>query len=302
MIEDDRDPRYAPGVDIIVVAYQQPVDVERFVRTLLENPPAVEWSLHFVDVGTADGVGSKVEHQADRLRALIPGHQVHFRTHSANVGFNRAVNDALTVGDRQTVAVFNADTAFIASPADTGRLPGENVVDRMDRLIVTEPGVGVVGPRQIDSRGKITAGGIFGTMAEPKHRDFGHAAAGPLSRDVRRDAVVVAGSAFAASRHMLDELQGCPIHADFVMATDDLRGLATPTNWGPLLPTTHFWGETWLCYHALAHGYVNWYVGDVTMIHECHGAPNSLGWARQHRTADQALFRAACDHHGIAHD
>jgi hypothetical protein len=72
----------------------------------------------------------------------------------------------------------------------------------------------------------------------------------------------------------------------------------------PLLETTHYYSETWPCYHMHGHGRTLWYCGDVKMIHHWHASHPQGSPADQAMEADRALFRKMCDEHEppIPHD
>lgn len=270
---------YRPGVDVIVVAYRQPDHLRRFVNTLRRWPPTVDMTLHVVDVDPAEPSGLSMADlvDGDGLAVEFP-----------NIGFNRAANRAGARGDREVVALFNADVAFIGP---SGQHQHRHVIDAMHEALAVHANWGIVGPRQRDSQDRITAGGIFGTYAKPRHRAWMADANSHVARDVRDDAVTVAGSAFALRRDTWDQLTACPVHTKHAEGEE-----------GPFLPNHHYWGETWVCYHAAAHNLRSVYLGDVECIHDIHGADPTCRFGRQHAPADQARFRAACDDHGLAHD
>lgn len=189
-----------------------------------------------------------------------------------NIGHGSGINRLALLLDVQ-----ESDYLFIVNPDVVWTEP---VIDRLVSFLQAEPSAAMVGPKQMDSKGRITAGGIIGTMEAPLHRMF-HAA-DPQNVKVRdiQPVIVVAGSALMVTAKDFYELGG-------------------------MLPARHYYSETWLCYHALAHGRTNWYWGEPTMIHEWHsstrvGDPNSDGKFRE----DQELFRHMCDTHDppIPHD
>jgi GT2 family glycosyltransferase len=339
--------RHRPGVDVVVVAYRQPAQLQRFIETLRRWPPIVEMSWHIVEVDPiaetvltsepravgehttevltvsehtaalrsspvvmtrypdllnfADHFGPTEGHDTDdsvidltARRAAVLSNEVTITVHTENVGFNRAVNAAgeQPDGGREVIAAFNADVAFLP-PVERG---AEHVIDRMYRALAT-PEWGVVGPRQRDSRGRLTAAGIFGTHAKPRHRGWLSSAASSEYRDVRDVAVSVAGSAMALRRDTWELLTCCPIYCG-----SPFRRRHSDTYAGPFLPNRHYWGDTWVCYHAAAHGLKSVYLGDVECIHDVHGADPACRFGREHKPADRARFRDACDDHRIEHD
>jgi GT2 family glycosyltransferase len=197
---------------------------------------------------------------------------------TTNVGYAGACNAAATIGDCEVIALFNADTEL---------RPG--VVDRCYELLMQNADWGVVGPKQVSLEGKITHGGIFGTLDAPKHRGWHEQDRGQY-RDVE-EAVTVAGSAYFIKRTVWDELTACPLYQD-----------VAPHAAGAFLPTKHYYEETFASYHAQAHGHKVVYVGDTSMIHAWHKASPVGGASDQQMPESRRYFRLACDHHDIAHD
>ena len=67
---------------------------------------------------------------------------------------------------------------------------------------------------------------------------------------------------------------------------------------GGMLESHHYYSETWLMYHARAHGKKVVYWGKATLIHEWHqsspiGDPATDGRMKE----DRELFRYMCDTH-----
>jgi GT2 family glycosyltransferase len=154
------------------------------------------------------------------------------------------------------------------------------VIDQLVEFLELHPKAALVGPKQMDSQHVITAGGIEGTLESPKHR-FWHAS--DMKNEKARDTIrspSVAGSAILIRAEVFEELGG-------------------------MLESGHYYSETWLCYHAQAHGYEVWYHGKPWMIHEWHqsskvGSSDSDGKMPE----DRELFRKMCDEHDppIRHD
>lgn len=260
-------------MDLIVVSYHSMSDLERFVVAYEACAPQnLDTELVIVLVEATD---------AEIAKADTWGYPV--LIHRENVGYNVACNEAaanrVALGPHDTLVFLNADTEL-----KPGTLQG-------CYAHLQQPGVGIVGPRQVNRRGEITHAGIAGTHTAPAHRGWKQADVGQFN-DVL-DVVTVSGSAYFMRRAVYDSLAQCPIF----QASD-------PNATGAFLTCIHYFGETWISYHAHAHGHAVRYIGDVPpMIHEWHqaspqaGGIGELNWAR-----DQAMFRAACDDHGILHD
>lgn len=264
------------GIDAVVVNYRSPYDLERFLESYLANPAQVPTSLWVANVDPTDWDRNQVKHYAD----LIP--EATFVEFDTNVGYATAVNECLASGSRTVVAAFNADTKIY---------PG--VLDGCYDKLLSHDDWGVIGPRQFDEFRRLTHAGIFGTNANPVLRGW-------LQHDreefqaVRDDAVSVAGSAYFVKRAVWDELTDCPI----------FRRLA-PKAKGAFLPTPFYYEETFCSYHARAHGYKVVYDGEDAMVHQWHCAVkinDKESWAAEQYAISRAMFREACEAHGIEHD
>jgi hypothetical protein len=244
-------------------------DLERFVRSYEEHQPEdLETQLVIVLVEATE---------TERRTASEWGHPV--MHHALNIGYNRACNMASGAGRHyDALAFFNADCEL-----------RDGVIEGCYAHL-QEPFVGVIGPRQVDGHGRITSAGVGGTHSRPQHRGW-------LGQDQGQwndvlDCVTVSGSAYFIRRDVFDELATCPIFRAFA-----------PDATAAWLDCFHFYGETWISYHAHAHGYKVRYAGDVPrMVHHFHKASPIGGPGEQNEPTDRARFRAACDAHGIEHN
>ena len=180
--------------------------------------------------------------------------------------YARSVNTALRAGSAEIVLALNADTRMLEAPTV--------ILDLFDM----DPTVGVVGPRQVTSDGRITHGGIFGRNEAPAFRawqmplgDFDAATADT------RDAITVSGSVYFARRTVWEQCGG-------------------------FLDTSHFYEETWLSYLARHRGYRVLYAGSTTWIHEFNQSPVDGAWRARVAAESRERFRAACAAEGIACD
>lgn len=268
---------------MVVVSYRTPSDLEAFCRSVEMFPPTtVDWSLTVVNVAPEREDIAVAGRWADRLGVL------HY-WNPENIGYGRACNEGARWaewdrGEEGVLAFFNADVVLSLG-----------AVDGCARGLLSHRGWGVLGPRQVNRQNRLTHAGIFGTLRHPKHRgwqslgDTHHG--GPLYVDVRDDAITVSGAAYFVRRSLWDELRCCPMH----------RQIA-PDARGAFLPTPHYFEETWVSYHAHAHGWKVVYWGADTVLHEWHQASKVGGYAEQQFPVSQRMFRAACDLHGIPHD
>lgn len=262
------------GIDVIVVNYKSPDDLDKFLNSYRkwEDLGSELWIVN-VDPDPAD---LRVANAAFNIQG-----EVHLLRHNKNVGYARAVNDAAARGCREIIAIFNADTELTAG-----------LLEDCSQALKYNQDWGVLGPRQVDDQGRITSAGIFGTLDAPLHRGWKQANSDEFG-DVR-EAVTVSGSAYFVKRTVWDELTACPTYRE-----------VAPDAEGAFLPTDFYYEETWCSYHAQAHGHKVIYYGLATMIHRWHQAISSHGkevWAAQKMKESQALFRTACDSHGILHD
>lgn len=204
-------------------------------------------------------------------------------TDTENCGYATAVNWAVSSqseSDFDNIAIFNADTRFIDSHCV------ESCLDLLD----SNDDIGVVGPLQYDSQGRITHAGIFGTNEAPFHRAW-------LSRDLKAhryiaDCVTVSGSAYFIKRKVWNEMFNCNLYKEI-----------DPDSKGAMLQTPHYYEETYLSYHVAEHGYRVVYNGEAEMIHEWHkSSPVDGEVDSKFMPISQSIFRKACDYHGIIHD
>jgi len=242
----------------LVVNWNTPDDVIRLVESAEEWEPNLRWS--FYQNKPPDGTGTPwLEVVKGRAKRVVI--QRGKENHGHGYGINRAAEVARE-WDVDYYFILNPDCLFTSS-----------ILDRLAGFLEEKEERCVVGPKQLDSAGHITAGGIIGTREQPVHRYW---KVRDLGNTLGRDAVkcpTVAGSAM-------------------LVRADDFH------KYGGLLEAKHYYSETWFNYHIQAHGRECWYLGEVTMIHEWHrssklGAQSTDGSMRQ----DQELFRRMCDEH-----
>ncbi|HZV74595.1 MAG TPA: glycosyltransferase [Conexibacter sp.] len=182
--------------------------------------------------------------------------------------YAQSCNYGASLGTAPYVLLLNADTRRLESQ--------QPIVD----LFASDPSIAVIGPRQVDEQGRLTAAGIFGTNTRPEHRlwlapldDHDH----DHETGDTRDAVTVAGSVYFARRAVWDELGG-------------------------FLDTPHFYEETFLSYAARNAGYRVLYTGSVTWEHlwDSSGLPTAAKASLAARSRE--IFRAACAERGIECD
>lgn len=267
---------FRSGIDLIVVNYRSPVDLTGFLGSVVSNAPDPPWSLHVVNVDPLDE-DLQVYEMFDR-QPSFRGRMEHVII-SENVGYARAVNRAAKHCVRETIGIFNADTRL-----------KENVANECHNALHSKVEYGVLGPRQVDDEGRVTAAGIFGTNDRPQDRAFHHPNSDEYG-DIRDDAVTVSGSAYFVKATVWEELSNCPIYRK-----------SSPTALGAFLPTPLYYEETFCSYHAREHGYKVVYYGPSTMVHRWRKAPRTRGSDALKIVMAKQVFQRACDEHGIRHD
>lgn len=243
-------------VTALVVNYNTPYDLIRLVESADEWEPNLRWSFY---------QNKPPEDIDDPWRTVVDGRgsRVRLQRGEENYGHGYGIN-------RAAEAAIESDYFFILNP---DCLFTESIIDRLVEFLEADPVRAVVGPKQRDSSGRITAGGIVGTLDKPQHRFWHRRDRGDvLVRDSVKS-VTVAGSAM------------------LVRVNDFFE-------YGGLLESRHYYSETWFNYHLQAHGYEVWYCGAASMIHEWHrsskiGAAHTDGFFEEDRT----LFRRMCDSH-----
>jgi len=265
------------ATDVCVVSYRTPTELDNFLRSYSEFAPGDARLLVRLNdpVGEENYVVAKWDHMIDVLDT------------GENIGYARAVNRLVALGSSETVAIFNADIVLTA-----------DAIQNCQDALMAEDNWAVLGPKQIDDSGRITHAGIFGTNQAPAHRGWKEMGYSKY-QDVK-EAVTVSGSAYFIKRSVWNELSNCVNYKEYLEHSGFKK---VPDEVGAFLPTKHYYEETFCSYHAREHGYNVVYYGPVSVTHLWHrssrvGDPSSDGQMK----ASQAIFRAACDLHGISRD
>jgi hypothetical protein len=260
---------YREGIDIIVVGYHQPVDSREFHSDLLKTSDTIPWDATYVSVEANDEdmkVGDEVwgERHFPVLR---------------NVGHAGACNAAAPLGGYDTILFANADARIT-----------DGSMDHLHKTLWSDERFGVIGPRQVDESGQITAAGIFGSLQSPAHRGWHHRT--NEYRDLRTDAVMTSGALYMIKRHVWDTLADCPIFRS-----------ADPEAKGAMPSVRHYYSDAWPSYHMTAHGpeggWLNVFDGRVTCRHDWHKSHAQGSWADQQMARDKAHFQMLCRAHNI---
>jgi len=263
------------SLDIIIVNYQTPGDLERCLNSLVEFPPTVD---HQVVVVNNDPL--PLDHDVATL--YVEGRPNWVMVPLDNEGYANACNFVAGSSSTDVLAFFNADVEFTY-----------NVLDACHDALLANDRWGILGPRQVNRSGEITHAGIFGTHDHPQLRGWKRRTSD--YQDVRDDAISVSGSAYFVKRKCWDELAHCPTYQASIPPE-------APKALGAFLPTPHYYEETWCSYHAWAHRWKVVYWGLHTMVHEWHTASPVGGAADRLMPKSREMFRHACRQHGIPHD
>lgn len=268
-------PDFRHGVDVVVVNYKTYDDLIKFIRSYeYQLSDDIDSELIIIDVEVD---GDQYDH-AKEILAQFKHLKFQYWPIDTNCGYSGACNFASTTTDGEVIAFFNADTQL---HEDTLKVCYEELMSHDDWA--------VVGPMQVNSQGKITHAGIFGTNEKPLLRAWQSRKLDEV-RDVR-EAISVSGSAYFVKRKAWDD------------ARHDPRWVAMyPNVDGALLPTPHYYEETWFSYFIRELGWKVIYMGTVDMIHEWHQASRVGEIERLHMETSRSMFRNACDFVGIPRD
>lgn len=254
------------SLDIIVINYRTPNDLAEFLQSYWAYPAEQKSTLHVVNVMPGPADRDVAANDADLIYNI-----------DERIDYGRAANIAGRNGTNDTIAVFNADTILT-----------DGVLDGCADLLWSDPDYGIVGPRQVDESNRFTSAGIFGPPTRPAHRGWQQQDLGQYSEV--EEVTMVMGSAMFLRRSLWDELAECPIYR-----------AAAPDSVGPLMES-HYYSDTWPCYHAHSHGKKNIYDGSHVMVHKWHRASTLGGYAEQTMAGFLDEYRRLCKAHGIEHE
>lgn len=243
----------------LVVNWSTPDDLLRCIKTAEEHEPH-RWVVHQNHHDTIDS-----EPVLRQIEEML-GPRVAMSGSDQNLGHGAGINQAA----RLAAVTFDPTYFFIVNPDCEWRQP---ILTRLATFLEADPIRALVGPKQMDGKGRITAAGIVGSGAKPQHRYWHEFDPGNvLARDAM-PSVTVAGSAM-------------------MIRSEDFF------NFGGLLEAKHYYSETWICYHLRAHGRQVWYYGDPWMIHHWHrSSPVGSMLTDGKFEQDKMLFRKMCDTH-----
>ncbi len=268
----DRDPLLGRhDVACIVVNWSTPDDLKRCIDSGFKVEGPTYWSIwqnhHDLKQMRDANHRAILDSLAGRSRWIMV--QTGKENHGHGYGSNRAAELAMDWFEPEYLFLVNPDAKWV-----------DPILDEMIEFLNVHPKAAMVGPKQMDSKYRITAGGIEGGNGRAAHRFWlKHDQSNELARDSFM-APTIAGSAILIRAKVFKELGG-------------------------LLEAKHYYSETWLCYHARSHGYEVWYHGKPWMIHEWHqSSPHGSSDTDGRMPEDRQLFRKMCDDHDpqITHD
>lgn len=254
------------AIDVVVVNYRRP-DLLRDFAASYEEHQFPGCTLTAVDVDPA--------RDASIYLPTTPSSTLYRMVY--NQGYGYACNRGAQHGKNDVILLANADTVL-----------SSGLKECHDELMAHSDW-GVLGPRQVNAVGLITAGGVFGTDWDPRQREWLQPDVGQCS-DVRDDALTVSGSLFFVKREVWNLLTAC-----------ELFQKAAPNATGAFLETKLYFEETFCAYHARAHGYKCVYYGPVQMTHLWHQsiAGTLGGYGEEEQWPSKQYYRYACGLHGI---
>lgn len=264
-------------IDLLICNYNTCARLKYLLDTLhsdLEGDSP--WNVYIADNGSQDG-------SYDWLIRNEGSYNISGIFKNANVGYSTAINSMAALGRSDLLAAVNADTWFTT-----------NHIRQVISSFNDNPNQAVMGPKQMDSRGRIRHGGIFwdGSPGKnPEHRGWALEDLSDEKYKTRDRCWTVSGSLYYVRRSVWEEL-----------GNDLAYRILHPVAQGPFLPTFMYYEETFFSVFAQHKGYEVWYDGEVeTAGHEWH-ASNKPGDNVSHFRASQYMYRETCNSLGIKHE
>jgi GT2 family glycosyltransferase len=181
--------------------------------------------------------------------------------------YAQSVNKSLARGTAPYVLALNADTRMLEPP------------DKIVSLFENDQTIAVIGPRQIDQNGRLTAAGTVGTNLKREIRfwlqPFQHHA--DECAEEALDVPTISGSVYFCRREVWEELGG-------------------------MLETEHFLEETFLDFAVRHAGHRVVYTGQTTWEHLFNQSPVNEQWRAEVAARSRETFRQACAERGIECD
>lgn len=270
-----------PGVDLVVVNYRTPDDLQGWVASLVKHPPLCDVNV-WIRSNDPSPMDELIMTESLQKLAGVKSVVVAEASSGENLYYSGSCNrlaNCYKSAQREVIGFFNADTRFL-----------DGSIDRCYQALIHHDDWGVLGPFQKDDERRVTHAGIFGSPLKRKDRGFKQIDYGRYYDTL--DALSVSGSAYFVKRSVWQELSECPLYRAFA-----------PDAKGAFLPTTHYFEDEFCSLHAKAHGHRVIYYGEAKMIHRWHKSTPPGGWAERQYTPSLEMFVAAMNAHGISlHD
>ena len=257
-----------PALDVSIVSYRCEELLRDCLRSLRDNPPAGEMTVHVVDNASQDGTAEMVAREFPDVRLTVC---------EQNLGFSAANNIAIRAGSAPYVLILNPDTRIT---------PGS--LDRLLEVMESRPEVGMAGPR-----------------LELNDGSFDHAAKRsfptPVSALAHFSGVGRKRESGALAAYRAPDVESGPVDAvngAFMLtrrATLDEVGLFDEGFW-------MYMEDLDLCYRLDQAGWVTWYEPDVTVMHVKAGTSGKLRSFRLNRAFHYGMYRFYRKHYAADHN
>lgn len=261
-------------LDLVAVAYNAPTELREFLVSVVFQVDT-PFTLTVIDNNSPDTKVQEILAEfSGRMNSNPMCRSSRFILNQENVGYARAINFGVSMGQAPYVGALNCDVQF--KPKSASKIVRE----------FQQPNngaVGILGPKTVNWNNQLTHAGIITTDKGDRHRWWMQ----PNSPKSSDELMVptVSGATYFIRRSIWDELTAC----------ERYRSVA-PDAQGAFLPTQHYYEETWCSYHARAHGHLVKYQGNIEMIHNWHRS-SAIGSIS---TGDaEEYFRKACAAHDI---
>lgn len=268
------------AIDLCVVAYNNCRELPRLLDHLNDGKYQaalgnhINWTLSIADNDSTDGTREALKDIPWLETGVTP-----MVLYNENIGYARACNQLAAIGDSEIIGFLNADVWL--SSYDVMQIQDAFDSDRT---------ISILGPKQRDERGYITHAGIEGTNTDAQPRAWRMKDPRDKFYRGRERMVSVAGSAYFIRRPVWDFLTECQTYQKMY-----------PGAIGAMLETELYYEETYLSYHARAHGFQVVYDGSISIGHSWH-ASSPVG-SQVHKFHDsRKIFRKACAMHDIECD
>lgn len=258
-------------IDIIVVNYKRYDLTYRFLDSFLYFFPKSDYTLTVVDNETSSGL--------EALQLSLDAYKnIKYLSSEENLGYAKAVNWAASETQSKYIGIFNNDVSFL----------NYDCIDRCIEFLEENPDVGVVGPKQLDSKGRLTHAGIIGSGDSPRHRAWLQPDSGEYNSP--EEVVTVIGAAMIVRRSAWNAIMEDPIYRRH-----------WPDALGAMPEHFLYYEETALNYMMPRFGYKVYYLGDAVCSHEWHQTIKEHGDMNAFEESRE-LFRSLLDDMEILHD